>query len=86
MLKEYPDVILLDYTYKINKFNMPFLYIVSINSLNRTFNVAFSFFLDKLEKTYRFTIKSLRNLFNKVDCTPRCFITDNDTILKNAFK
>ena len=86
MLKEHPNVILLDYTYKINKFNMPFLYIVSVNSTNKTFDVAFSFLLNELEKTYRFAIKSLSNLFTKVDRTPRYFIIDNNTTLKNALK
>src|SRR5437660_1379274 len=86
MLKEHPNVILLDYTYKINKFNMPFLYIVSVNSIEKTFNIAFSFLLNKLERIYKFAIKSLRNLFTKVDRIPRCFITNNNTTLKNALK
>src|SRR5438105_1363175 len=81
MLKEHPDVILLDCTYKTNKFNMPFLHIVSVNSTNKTFNVAFRFLLNELEKTYIFTIKSLRNLFTEVDRTLRYFIIDNDTRL-----
>src|SRR5690348_12154262 len=86
MLKEHPNVVLLDCTYKINKFNMPFLYIVSVNSIEKTFNITFSFLLNKLEKIYKFAIKSLCNLFTKVDRTPRYFITDNNTALKNVLK
>ena len=86
MLKGHPNVVLLDCTYKINKFNIPFLYIVSVNSINKTFDIAFSFLLNELEKTYRFTIKSLYNLYTKVDRTPYYFIIDNNTTLKNALK
>ena len=65
---------------------MPFLYIVGVNSLDKNFDITFSFLLDKQEKTYRFTIYSLRNLFRDVDRTPYYFIIDNDTTLKNALE
>jgi hypothetical protein len=49
MLKEHSDIIMLDCTYKTNKFNMLFLHICSITSMDKTFDVAFAFMANKEE-------------------------------------
>ncbi|XP_022003107.2 uncharacterized protein LOC110900526 [Helianthus annuus] len=39
----FPNVVLMDATYKTNKYNLPFLEIVGVTSTNKTFSIAFVF-------------------------------------------
>lgn len=41
-LQAYPDLLLLDYTYKTNKYGMPLLDIISTEAANRSFRIAFA--------------------------------------------
>ena len=51
-----PDVLLLNYTYKINKFKMPFLHAVGVNNTGQNFKLTYYFLLGKTEGNYNFTI------------------------------
>lgn len=84
MVKEHPDVLMLDCTYKTNKFNMPFLHVVGVNSMTKTFSVAFCFLPNEQEASYDFAIDALDELFHTIDRSPQCFITDQETALKNS--
>lgn len=86
MLKDNPDVLMLDCTYKTNKFNMPFLHIVGVNNMNKTFDVAFAFLPNEEEPVYDFAISCLQELFTVLDRSPRCFVIDHEVALKNALE
>ena len=43
MWQSFPYVVLMDATYKTNKYNMPFLQIVDVTSTNKKFSIAFTF-------------------------------------------
>ena len=51
-----PNVLLLNYTYKINKFKMPLLYAVGINNSRQNFQLAYCFLLEEIEDNYNFAI------------------------------
>ena len=51
-----PDVLLLNYTYKINRFKMPFLYTVGVSSTGQNFELTYYFLLGETEADYNFTI------------------------------
>ena len=51
-----PDILLLDCTYKTNKFKMPFLYIVGVSNTEQNFELVYCFLLGKIEVNYSFTI------------------------------
>jgi hypothetical protein len=49
LLKQYPDILLMDCTYKTNRFHMPLLNIIGCTNLNRTFFIAFIFMSGETE-------------------------------------
>jgi hypothetical protein len=62
-LNKYPNVLLLDYTYKTNKFNISLFNILSINYYNNSFTIALCFLDHKITKNYKKTVQHLRALF-----------------------
>ena len=50
------NILLFNYTYKINKFKMPFLYIVGVNNSRQNFKLAYYFLLGKTKDNYNFAI------------------------------
>lgn len=83
-LKANPDVVLLDATYKTNKFNMPLLHVVGTNCRKKTYNICFRFIGGESEQCYGWHILKMRELFEYVRAKPKCFVTDNDAALKAA--
>ena len=51
-LNQHPDILLLDYTYKTNKFDMLLLYILSINHYGNSFIVMLCFLDQEVAKNY----------------------------------
>jgi hypothetical protein len=51
-LAQNPDVLQIDATYKTNRFNMPLVDTVGIDSCNRTFFVSFAFMFSKADADY----------------------------------
>jgi hypothetical protein len=74
---------MLDCTYKTNKFNILFLYIVGITSIDLIYNIAFYLLLNKEETTYNFAVLCLKALFKQEGVSPRIFITNYKVALKN---
>jgi hypothetical protein len=52
-LNKHPNVLLLDYTYKTNKFDILLLNILSINYYNNSFTIALCFLDHKITKNYK---------------------------------
>ncbi|CAI6087904.1 unnamed protein product [Clonostachys chloroleuca] len=80
LLKLHPDVLLLDCTYKTNRFNMPLLNIYSITGTNKTFTVA-SVFLNNE------ALSALLDIIESYDIPiPRITVTDHELALINGIK
>jgi len=56
------EIVLLNYTYKTNKFSIPLLHIISVNSLNQTFTIALYFLDQETSEFYNKAILQLRHL------------------------
>ena len=54
-----PNILLLNYTYKTNKFKMPFLYIVDVTNIGDNFKLAYCFLPSKIEGDYNFAIQQI---------------------------
>ena len=52
MLNQYPEVLLLDCTYKTNHFKMPLLNIVGSTCRHKTYHISFCFLSDETEESY----------------------------------
>lgn len=85
LAKCFPSIIVVDSTYKTNKYKMPLLEIVGISSSNRSFNVAFVFMDWELESNYTWSLDMLKLLLGE-SATPRIFVTDGEMALIKAIK
>jgi hypothetical protein len=85
LLKQYPEVLLMDCTYKTNRFRMPLLDILGSTSLNRTFFTAFVFLSGEKEGDYLYALKMLQEVMNIRGITfPEVIVTDKEQALMGA--
>jgi hypothetical protein len=85
LLKAYPHIILLDCTYKTNKYRMPLLHISGITGSNKTFSVAFCFMAEETEPFYDWALQSLLTVFDSHHIShPAVVITDREQALINS--
>jgi hypothetical protein len=56
-LRAYPEVLLLDCTYKTNKYSMPLLDMIGIDAIGRSFCIAFIFLSDESEEDYMWALE-----------------------------
>ena len=83
LYRAYPEVLLLDCTYKTNKFKMPLLVIIGLTGLNTSFYVAFVFLRSEQERDYYWALQQLKiSLDNSTQ--PRVIVTNRDLALMNA--
>jgi len=64
LLCEYYEVILMDCTYKTNRYKMPLLIIIGVTALNTTFYVAFCFMKGENYSDYRWAMDALKRLYD----------------------
>lgn len=76
-----PDVLLLDCTYKTNKYHMPLLDMVGVDSCQRSFCIAFAFLSGETEADYSWALEHLKSLYRRdlpsVILTDRCLAAMN---------
>jgi hypothetical protein len=79
------DVILMDATYKTNRFNMPLVNLVGATANNETFFIAAAFVSTEGKEDYKWILQRLAWLYDKMGLSPpRVFITDNDGVMAVA--
>nr|QBG82264.1 putative PKS-NRPS hybrid synthetase / FAR1-related [Papaver somniferum] len=77
------QLLLMDCTYKTNKYEIPVLNIVGQTTTNSPFDVAFFFLEDDLEESYVWELKQVK-LFCVEGYTPKVIVTDKEQALLNA--
>ncbi|KAI8563231.1 hypothetical protein RHMOL_Rhmol03G0096200 [Rhododendron molle] len=83
MLRAFPRVLLMDCTYKTNRYRFPLLQIVGITSTERTFSVAFAFINREKEENYTWVLEKLKSMIDS-DALPGVIVTDRELALVNA--
>ncbi len=58
-LQTYPEILILDCTYKTNKYGMPLLDMIGIDVIGRSFYIAFTFLSGEAERDYIWTLERL---------------------------
>ncbi|GMF58874.1 unnamed protein product [Phytophthora fragariaefolia] len=85
--KNNPDVLLLDCTYKTNKFKMPLLDIVGVSGMNMTIHVAQSYLKGEDKDDYLFALKALGKMMTDQHIAlPQLILVDRDLALLNALE
>jgi MULE transposase domain/FAR1 DNA-binding domain len=83
LAQENPDVILIDATYRTNRYNMPLLHFMTVTAVGRTTSIALCFLPAENETTYRKAIHAFKDLVMG-DIKVEAFLTDDETALKTA--
>jgi MULE transposase domain len=85
LLKQYSEVLLIDCTYKTNRFHIPLLDILGSTGLNYTFFAAFIFLSSEKEENYLYALKILQEVMNVQKIAfPNVIVIDKDKGLMNA--
>ena len=85
LLKSNPDVILLDCTYKTNRFNMPLLNICGVTGNNMTPQIAMAFLSGEKDVDYGWGMDCFDQLLKEFGIEyPKCFVTDRELALMST--
>lgn len=85
MLASYGRVLVLDCTYKTNRYNLPLLHIVGRSPLGKTYQACFAFINDETELSYVWALERLKEYYPP-DSGPEVLVTDAEQSLGNAIK
>jgi hypothetical protein len=77
-----PDVLLMDCTYRTNKYRLPLLHILGCTNLGKFFSAGFCFLRNENEEDYHWAISTFLNRTGTPE--PRVLISDQEDALKNA--
>ncbi|KAI3747658.1 hypothetical protein L6452_10224 [Arctium lappa] len=83
MWRAFPHVLLMDATYKTNRYKMPLLEIDGVTSTNMTFCIAFVFMNKEKEPNYTWALNCLKKTIDGY-ASPRVIITDRELALMKA--
>ncbi|CAG8741587.1 23275_t:CDS:2, partial [Cetraspora pellucida] len=81
----YPTALLIDCTYKTNRYKMPLMNVVSMSSFNMTFYSCFAFLSDETELDYEWVLICILKIFNNMS-HPNVIVTDQEFALMKAIK
>ncbi|KAI5654980.1 hypothetical protein M9H77_32167 [Catharanthus roseus] len=62
MIRTWPYVLIMDTTYKTNKYNMPLLECVGMTPTGKNFTVATAFMFNEQATTYRWVLQQIKHL------------------------
>lgn len=84
-LQAYPDTLLLDCTYKTNRYKMPLLDMVGVDACQRSFCIAFAFLSGEGEEDYLWALSRLKSLYELCNTRlPSVILTDRWLACMNA--
>ena len=82
-----PDVLLIDATYKTNRFHQPLINICGCLGNNMTPQLAMAFVSGEKEADYRWVLECVKALIKKENIKqPGCFVSDRELALINALE
>jgi len=79
----FTDFVLIDSTYKRNRFNMPLVNIVGVDNFGRTVMLAFGMIQDETIRSYDWLFQKLKECWNK---DVRIFICDEDASIHQGIQ
>lgn len=83
MLRAFPRLLLMDSTYKTNRYHYPLLQIVGVTSTELTFSAAFALMESEKEANYTWVLEKLKGIMDP-DVVPAVIVTDRELALMNA--
>ncbi|KAK9943777.1 hypothetical protein M0R45_009374 [Rubus argutus] len=83
LLRVFPTVLMMDCTFKTNRYHYLLLEVVGVTSTNMTFSVAFVFLDSEKEDNYVWALSRLRDVMDRC-AMPNVIVTDKDLELIRA--
>ncbi|XP_061998453.1 uncharacterized protein LOC133715810 isoform X2 [Rosa rugosa] len=83
LLRVFPTILMMDCTFKTNRYRYPLLEVVGVTSTNMTFSVAFVFLDSEKEDNYVWALNRLRDVLDGC-AMPNVIVTDKDLELMRA--
>ena len=84
-LRAYPEILLLDCTYKTNKYGMPLLDMIGVDATGRSFCIAFAFLSGETEEDYAWALERLKTLYEQCGGVfPSVILTDRCLAVMNT--
>jgi hypothetical protein len=83
LLRANPDVLLMDCTYRTNKYKLPLLHILGCTNLQTYFSAGFCFLRNETREDYYWAVSTF---LAKTTPNPRVFISDQEEALKSAVR
>jgi len=77
-----PDVLMMDCTYRTNKYKVPLLHVLGCTNLQTFFSAGFCFLRNETRQDYQWAVSAF--LFKTRTPQPRVFISDHEDALKSA--
>ncbi|KAI0998776.1 hypothetical protein K3495_g9420 [Podosphaera aphanis] len=85
LMKEHPDIILLDCTYQTNRFSMPMVNICGSSGGNKTPQLAIGFLSGEKKDDYVWIMNCFNELLKENEIpSSKCFVTDRELALLNT--
>ncbi|XP_050898021.1 uncharacterized protein LOC127104925 [Lathyrus oleraceus] len=84
LLNTFLTMLILDPTYKTNKYKLPLLEMVGVTSTKKTYSVGFAFLECEKENNFTRILKVCRTLLKVQSEMPEAIVTDCDTALINS--
>ncbi|XP_022889284.1 protein FAR1-RELATED SEQUENCE 5-like [Olea europaea var. sylvestris] len=85
LLWAFPRVIIMDCTYKTNRYRLPLLEIVGVISTDLTFSIAFAYLGKEREENYAWALGRLKSLMNDI-IMPSVIVIDRELALMKAIE
>ncbi|KAI3887467.1 hypothetical protein MKX03_033562 [Papaver bracteatum] len=85
LAKCFPSVLIIDCTYKTNRFKVPFFHIAGVSSLGTPFTVAYAFIEEETEEHFSWALTQLKFLFVS-DTLPSVCLMNGEHPLINAVR
>ncbi|MCH87527.1 protein FAR1-RELATED SEQUENCE 5-like, partial [Trifolium medium] len=84
LFNTFPTVLLMDSTYKTNRYKMPLFEIVGVTSTEMSYNIGFAFIANEKEENFTWVLEMCLTLLKCKDIVPKVVVTDRDTALMSA--
>ncbi|XP_068504159.1 protein FAR-RED IMPAIRED RESPONSE 1-like [Phaseolus vulgaris] len=84
LLNAFNIVLMMDSTYKTNRYRMPLFEVVGVTSTGLTFSAAFMLLASERHHNFVWALEKLKGLFLRVDSYPKVVVSDRDIALMNA--
>ncbi|KAJ1391177.1 MULE transposase domain [Sesbania bispinosa] len=84
LLNIFHIMLIIDTTYKTNKYRLPLLEVVGVTSTELTFSVAFAYIEQEKSDNFMWVLEKIRSMILVPDVSPEVIVTDRDIALMNA--